>query len=98
MDLVYVETLYTFSAVEPVEFPEGKSWDDVESYYVRWGDLHVFWKDGSQWMTHLEGPTLENVDWKRPDEVTVYASDTQGSPDFEHKIGGDNAPIQEAPA
>jgi hypothetical protein len=89
METIYVETVYTFSAAEAVELPEGKTWNDVRSYYVCYGVLHLLWMDGTSTEHDLDGPALEDQDWKTPDEASVYAAGPDGSPDFTVAIGVD---------
>jgi hypothetical protein len=85
MSTVWIETVYTLSAVEPVELPEGKTWSDVKSYGVKWGTLYVTFNDDTEWETNLEGPSMENADWKRPDDVNVYG-EKDGYADFENDL------------
>jgi hypothetical protein len=58
-----------------VTIPNGKTWDDVEDWYIKWDRLHIFFKDGSSTEIELDSDT-DIIDWKRPDSVTIYDEDT----------------------
>jgi hypothetical protein len=74
---VRVETTYSGCISSYVELPEGKTWDDVEDFYVKWHVLNVKFKDGDwQELAELEEPLSDDIDYKRPDTVSVYADGT----------------------
>ena len=74
-----------------VEFPEGKTWDDVEDWYVKWDTLHVrFEDDPNAHEFALNSDGLEAIDWKRPPSVTVYAVDPETEEtDYDKEIAND---------
>ncbi len=60
-----------------VELPEGRTWDDVATWYVKWDTLYATFKDGTQFDHDLNSDTFEVIDWKRPKSVEVYAIDEE---------------------
>ena len=68
---VRVETNYTAGGSTEVDLPEGRTWDDVKDFYVKWGVLYITFKDGQEFKEELNDG-VEVYDMKRPAEVTVY--------------------------
>lgn len=64
-------TYYAGTSVN-VEFPEGKTWDDVEHCSINWDTLHIRWKSGGDWNHPLGSDISDCVDWKRPLSATVH--------------------------
>lgn len=60
-----------------VELPEGKTWRDVQDWYVKWDTLFVTFKSGEQSEHPLNSDGLDAIDWKRPRSVEVYAVDEE---------------------
>lgn len=69
-----------------VELPEGKNWDDIESWYVKWHTLHYWLKDDPETGHELElsEPDLDIIDFKRPAGVTVMSEDMQEEIDSDY--------------
>lgn len=67
-----------------VEFPEGKTWDDVKDWYVKWDTLHVTFTDDDKWVEFpLNSDSMEAIDWKRPRSVEVNPVDEEsGETDY----------------
>lgn len=63
------------------EFPEGKTWDDVEGHFVKWDRLHVKFKDEVAWQV-FDLNSSGDSDWKRPRVADVMHLDEDGHPDF----------------
>ena len=61
-----------------VTFPEGRTWADVEDWYVKWDTLYVAWTDGTEASMELDSETFDVIDWKRPTSVEVYELDEGG--------------------
>jgi hypothetical protein len=72
---VAIETHYVAGSLDTIELPEGKTWDDVHSYYVKYYMLHVKFKDDSEMEYNLGNPDVEA---KYPEATKVYAIDSQG--------------------
>lgn len=71
---VQVNCAYAVETNNYVDLPEGKSWDDVQDHYCKWGFLTITWKDGSIWKHYMEvdsADIINSIDWKYP-ETTVY--------------------------
>lgn len=82
MSTVHVITSYTLYVETPVELPEGKTEDDIADVWVKWGEIHLNFKDQSEF-THSESEaSFDNMDWKRPGTVEVR-KDANGYPDFQ---------------
>ena len=68
-----IECTYIAGPTATVEFPPGKTWDDVQSWYVKWDTLNVVFTDGTEFSEDLDSAELDAVDWKRPQTVDIYA-------------------------
>lgn len=64
-----------------VEFPEGKTWEDVEDWYVRWDCLNFKLKDEEDWRDVTLNSSGDS-DWKRPVSVDILALDEDGNADW----------------
>ena len=80
-----IECQYYTDAHASVEFPDGKTWDDVEDWYVKWDYLHIKFKDSEKWEEfYLDANTSsDSTDWKRPLSVSVYPEDEVGSANYD---------------
>lgn len=76
---------YTEIAEGTVEFPEGKTWDDVESHFVKWDTLHVKFKGEIEWR-EFELNSSSDSDWKRPRSVDVMHTDEDGCADWDREL------------
>ena len=64
----------------------GKTWDDVEDWYVKWDRLNVKFKGASTWSEfELNSDSLE-IDWKRPTSTTVYGLTDDDCCDYSKEI------------
>ena len=78
-----IEASYFTGSHAQVTFPEGKSWPDVNNWYVKWDTLHVMWKGAQEYEEfELNSDSTDGTDWKRPLVVTVYGTDETGETDF----------------
>lgn len=81
-------TSYTVIAEYPefaegtVEFPEGKTWEDVEDWYVKWDCLNFKLKDEEDWREFELHSSPGEADWKRPASVNILALGEDGEPDW----------------
>lgn len=83
MTAYFIEAGYSATPLSRVDFPEGKTWDDVESWYVKWDTLFVKFKDEAEWQVFsLCSDTTDCIDWKRPDYVNVMSADEDEQPDY----------------
>ena len=67
----YLEAWYT-NTIEWDIVEEEIDWGNVEDYWIKWGILHVIYKDGSS--SEHQGATGD-PDYKWADEVKVLNSD-----------------------
>lgn len=78
-----IEASYYTGAHAQVTFPEGKSWDDVGDWYVKWDTLHVQWKGAQEYEEFdLNSDNTAGTDWKRPLNVTVLGCNEAGDTDY----------------
>jgi hypothetical protein len=83
---IAVEMQYAAVVTEIVELPDGKTWGDVDLYFVKWGTLHLLFKDDSPRLevdcsSHFGDPGL--VDTSRPDRTAILAVTGKGMPDYD---------------
>jgi len=67
---VSVTTDYMVSVETVFDLPEGKTWDDVQDWFVKYDFLFITMKDGEKLEVRLDEATWDHVDFKRPDNVT----------------------------
>ena len=80
MNQYTVSAAYYAGTEGTVVFPEGKSWDDVKDWYVKWDTLHVQFKDSPEWQEFsLDSSVDDVIDWKRPDSVSVFPKSAEGT-------------------
>lgn len=80
MNQYTISTTYLAGTEGTVVFPEGKSWDDVKDWYVKWDTLHVQFKDSPEWQEFsLDSHANGIIDWKRPDSVSVFPKSDEGT-------------------
>lgn len=66
---------YYAGAVGSVELPEGKTWEDIEEWYVKWDVLHFKLKEEEAWKeVELGFGAVDIVDWKHPISIGVYGT------------------------
>ena len=74
-----------------VEFPEGKTLDDIDTCFVKYGSFRCTFKDGTEFEQDLGDASFESVDWKYPSTTKVYAVGEDGWPirgfDLSEQIG-----------
>lgn len=79
-----IEASYNTGSHGKVTFPEGKSWDDVSDWYVKWDTLHVQWKGAQENEAfELNSDNTDGTDWKRPLHVTVFGRDAADETDHD---------------
>lgn len=69
-----------------IEFPEGKTWEDVQDWFVKWDTLHVVWEDGTRWDKNLNSDSLDVVEWKHPASVEVHPADEDDNVDYNVEV------------
>ena len=86
--MVQIEVTYGTYGSHTIELPEGKTWDDVENFWVKWDTAHIQFKgDPTDHTYELEtGYDPEDTDMKRPSSVEVYETDDEGNVDYERPL------------
>jgi len=69
---VNINANYVATVSLDLELPEGKTWEDVEEYYVKWGTLNILFKGETDYREYDMGDGADEIDWKRPATVDVY--------------------------
>lgn len=83
-----IQATYITEAIGFVLFEE-ETWDDVEDWYIKWDTLHVKFKGQNEWREYeLNSDSTDGTDWKRPKNVTVYNTDTDGLIDYTNEVDG----------
>lgn len=80
-----IECTWACNTCEIIELPVGYLWDNVESWYVKWGRLHLSFCNGET----LEFEIVSDgdlVDWKRPDSTSIYRVESDGNINFENPL------------
>jgi len=68
-----ISTTYTITSETTLDLPDPYTWDDVETFHVKWQTLYLFFKDGTEAEIELRDPQIEDFDFKRPDSTEVYS-------------------------
>lgn len=76
-----VECTYPEYTWSTVDFPDGKTWDDVKDWYVKWDSLHLWFK-GADGFIEIEMHSSSDREWKRPSTLTIYPVDEEGEADY----------------
>ncbi len=80
MTRIAVVCEYSMNTTGLVDLPEGKTWEDVESWHVKWDIFHFKLKEDDAWLEFRMDSAggVENVDWKRPAHIEVVPVDEDG--------------------
>ena len=82
-----LQTSLTTSAQGKVTFPEGKTWEDVLDWYVKYDTLYVQFVVGEPYQSfELMSDSSDGTDWKHPLSVSVYPVDEDGDTDWDLEI------------
>lgn len=78
MNTYRIDTTYSAGYSTTIDLPEGKTWDDVADWYVKWGTLNIILKgEGEKDLTFdLDSDIFEGIDWKRPEFTQVSLPDS----------------------
>ena len=77
---------YRVTKIGYANFPTGKTWGDVEDWYVKWDTLHVKFKESTEWQEFELNSDSWDTDWKRPDSCSVHPTDEEGGVDFNEEL------------
>lgn len=75
---IAVLTDYIGSSYTRVELPRNKTWEDVESHYIKWHTLHILFKGNTEYVEFPLNEEME-LDQKRPASFAIhsYTSDNE---------------------
>ena len=59
-----------------IDLPNGKTWDDVDNFFVKWGTLNIQFKGEKEYHEFEMDNEPSECNWKNPDSVTVYNPET----------------------
>lgn len=88
MSKIFISAQYNMGAESYVNFPDDKTWGDVEAWFVKWNNLHVKFKGDSEWQEFeaSEPDTADSVDWKRPSFVSIHPADEDDRCDYDTEL------------
>ena len=69
-----------------VTLPDGKTWEDVSEWFVKWDKIYIEFEDNTKFECELDSETLNIIDWKRPIDQSVYTVDEDGEPNFDEEV------------
>ena len=72
-----MDTQYTMAYETEINLPEGKTWEDVKSWYIKDHSLSVVFNDDTTVEHYLDDDGWENS--KRPDDIQIYKIDEDGN-------------------
>ena len=81
-----ISSSYNATTVGYANFPEGKTWNDVNDWYVKWDTLHVEFKGEPEWHEFELNSGSGEIDWKRPSSTSVHPTDEEGNPDYDEEL------------
>ena len=74
---IRVDTQYTMAYETEIDLPEGKTWEDIKSWYIKYHSLSVVFNDETTEEHNLDDNGWE--DSKRPDGIQIYKIDENGN-------------------
>lgn len=87
MTKYFIEAEYSACEVSEIDFPEGKTWEDVEDWCIKWRTLHVFFKGTDDWCEFDLSTNLnDTTNWKRPVRTSIYPEDEDGEPNYDENL------------
>jgi hypothetical protein len=86
---IAVSAGYYTSSIGFATLPEGKTWGDVEDWYVKWDSLFVKFNESEDYNEFaLDSDATDGTDWKRPSNVSIHPTDEDGQVDFDEELDG----------
>lgn len=70
-----VSCTYYATGSSTIHLPLYKTWEDVEEWYVKWGELHFRLKGETEWGRHSLAEDISIGDQKTPVGVTIHSED-----------------------
>ena len=72
---VNIYAYYSNCSITEIELPEGKTWDDVIHYHIKWGTLYITWQGSETPEEFLLSEDYLDSDHKQPDSIVVLDED-----------------------
>jgi len=83
MSKVRIDLTFSCDVTADVELPEGKNWEDVEDFQIKWDVLKIKFKDSNVYREiELDSKPIGITDWKRPAAVEIYELGENGEVKF----------------
>lgn len=83
---VCVSACYYAGTTGYVDLPEGKTWSDVEDWYVKWDVLFLKFNGEDYTEFGLNSGGMDCIDWKRPTSVSIYPTLEDGTTDYDEEL------------
>ena len=84
MTEIAIENYYDSCYITNVDLPEGKTADDIEDIWTKWGRILIEFKDGTE--LEITEDTEDCGDTKRPTITRAFAVDADGMIDFDEEV------------
>lgn len=75
---ITIEIKYNVYGSEQIDLPDGMTWDNVVSHYVKWDCLNVTFDNGTTESYELCTDISMGCDTKRPVETKIYKTNESG--------------------
>ena len=83
--MIKVINLYDMEKWSDVELPEGKTLQDIDNVWFKWGEGSIEFKDGTSMKVIEEG--IEDEHFKRPYCITLWDEESGNEIEFDNLIG-----------
>jgi hypothetical protein len=80
---IRINTSYTIYASVDHDLPDGKTWKDVESHFIKYTMLELTFKDGSKHEIDCGDIGADSVDYKYPDRLLIHSIDEKDETESE---------------
>ena len=70
-----IEATYPTTTSAEITLPEGKTWDDVKSWYIKWDTIHILFNDTDNYFEislDSDDLSVHGEGFKRPLEASVW--------------------------
>jgi len=68
---INVQTTYSACISTLVELPGGKTEKDISDVWVKWGEITLQFKDGTELKRQEQDLSMDDIDWKRPSNTQL---------------------------
>lgn len=79
-----VEVSYVAYNSHTIELPEGKTWDDVENFWVKWDTVNIVFRgEDTPHSYEMGSGDPDRIDFKHPETLWVYTASEDGDADYD---------------